>query len=155
MRLCLARHASSIHRWCRECRATTDTRVRKDASTLVTCVHLYSILLSYLFIVYLDPEQLHNRPIASLSPHQTSNMPPSNSTTSSSALPPSTALTICTPRLRLAVLQVPPLAHRRALSVLLTEFYSARLSNDLLRELADKSFSAPRHPRRALPGLHL
>ena len=41
------------------------------------------------------------------------------------------------------------------LSVLLTEFHSARLPNDVLRELAGNSFSGPRHPRRTLPGLLL
>ena len=41
------------------------------------------------------------------------------------------------------------------LSVLLTEFHSARLPNDVLRELTGNSFSATRHPQRALPGLLL
>jgi hypothetical protein len=44
------------------------------------------------------------------------------------------------------------------LSVLFTVFYSARLPNelnDVLREPAGKSFSASRHPWRALPGLLL
>ena len=99
------------HRRYRECRATTDTRVRKDASTLVTCVHLYSILLFYLFIV--SRSSCITRPIASSNHHQPSSMPPSNSpSTSSSASPQSTALTICTPRLRPAILQA--IAHRRA-----------------------------------------
>jgi hypothetical protein len=99
------------HRRCCECRATTDTRVCKDASTLVTCVHLYSILLFYLFIV--SRSSCITRPIASSNHHQPSNMPPSNSPcTSSSASPPSIALTICMPRLHPATLQA--LAHRRA-----------------------------------------
>ena len=64
------------------------------------------------------------------------------------------ALMLCTPRSRPAVLQkCLPLPVAEPLSVLLTEFYSARLPNDVLRELAGKSFSASRHLRRALPGL--
>jgi hypothetical protein len=36
-----------------------------------------------------------------------------------------------------------------------SEVNSARLLNDVLRELPGKSFSAPKHPRRTLPGLLL
>ena len=92
--------------------------VRKDALTLTSSPLHYvrpTLFYSTFLFIYYFLEQLHNRPIASLSPHQTSNTPPSNSTsTSSSASPPSAALTICTPRLRPAVLHVFGLAYRRA-----------------------------------------
>ena len=75
----------------------------KDAFIIITCVPLSSILLSILFIYSHGSaqDQLHNPP--------RSNVLPSNSPfTSSSALPPSTTSTLCTPRSRRVVLRVPP-----------------------------------------------
>ena len=78
---------SERQRWRREGPNGTDelwfVRTRQLWWTSSYVRPTYSILLSYLFIVYL--EQLHNRPIASLSLHQTSNTPPSNSTSTSSS----------------------------------------------------------------------
>ena len=93
--------------------------VRKDASTLTgsplhyvrPTLFYFTFLFIYLFIV--SRSSCITCPIASSNHHQPSNMPPSNSPcTSSPASPPSIALTICTPRLRPAILQA--LAHRRA-----------------------------------------
>ena len=120
---------------------------------------LYSVrptFLYFTFFVYLSiycfPEQLHNPPHRLESPPNLKHAP--------------NKLAIYLPRRQVPRSCSAHLGHAlqyykcftlfvaERISVL-TEFYSAQLLNDVLREFPGKSFSAPKHPRRTLPGLLL